>query len=672
LSEAFQFCSDYLDSICESDSKKTDRSANAARESKNGGPTTFHYGADQASQHQYDWDLVDDEYGLLCEQVSLNSGFPTTPLFNLANRKAALELQMGKVEQAALTLMQVQATALRHQAISQYSKRHINSLQQQQKTVDASGATSGDGSEEGDDVYKQILNFDVSDADLLGMIEKDLPAEWRIVQISVDDLNARFKAQPKDEPITDENLGLLMVTAQCGGGGGAKPPPNNKKQQQFSKKVDGHNCSSLNVLRVSAVPVQDKMPTIMKELHDVVSLHNRIYKSDKIAQEQSKFSQLKEEVEDRLVSLMDTVENKWLGFAKVMMLGKPCDAQRRQAVDEVVLEVERKHLVDDADFVGSGRRQVLNRIVDGANHLTRKQLFQGVMHVLAGDHDKLDAVMETLLEQLRAKKLQGDPEDGTAANDQGVKRHPVVLVLDKHVQSFPFESLSFLQKTAQPQPMSRVPSVAFLCALASKHLRSPTSVAKTGVRQDKVFYVLNPGKDCERTQKRLEGQLRSMSLGEGIVGQEPSMPDMKRFLTEMDAYMYMGHGSSEKYLPGQEVKKLEVRALPLLFGCNSGRLSRLGRSLDPTGTASCYLIASAPSILGFLWSITDRDTDKWTVTFLQHWLGKKGEAAGAGGGAGLLPHEPDFVRAVANHKKHFQKIINGAATVVYGLPSVSM
>ena len=38
-----------------------------------------------------------------------------------------------------------------------------------------------------------------------------------------------------------------------------------------------------------------------------------------------------------------------------------------------------------------------------------------------------------------------------------------------------------------------------------------------------------------------------------------------------------------------------------------------------------YLIATAPCTLGFLWGVTDRDVDKWTVTLLKHWIeGKRG------------------------------------------------
>ena len=100
--------------------------------------------------------------------------------------------------------------------------------------------------------------------------------------------------------------------------------------------------------------------------------------------------------------------------------------------------------------------------------------------------------------------------------------------------------------------------------------------------------------------------------------------------------------------------------MPLLFGCNSGKLERLGRQLDPIGVVQHYLIGTAPCLLGFLWSITDKDVDQWTVEFLQYWLpinGQKGE-------------QPEFVQAVADKKSGFNRVINRAAVVIYGLPSL--
>merc|ERR1711994_1055557 len=104
------------------------------------------------------------------------------------------------------------------------------------------------------------------------------------------------------------------------------------------------------------------------------------------------------------------------------------------------------------------------------------------------------------------------------------------------------------------------------------------------------------------------------NLGTGIIGEQPSLPQMQKVLSEM------------------------------------------ARNIDPLGTVSYYLIATAPCILGFLWSVTDRDVDNWTVGFLKHWLGKD-----------IGPHEVNFTQAVANQRNKFSRIINSAATVIYGI-----
>jgi len=242
----------------------------------------------------------------------------------------------------------------------------------------------------------------------------------------------------------------------------------------------------------------------------------------------------------------------------------------------------------------------------------------------------------------------GRNQPSVPANQRG----PVALVLDNDVQSWPWESMPCLSG----QPCSRVPSIYFLGALYSAHEASKSSVVKAGVRSDHVFYVLNPNRDLKKTQDRLEEPFKELSLGSGAVGEWPSTASMAGALTEKDAFMYCGHGGRLKTLSGQDIERLRARAVPLLFACNSGRLDRVGRGFDPVGGAHSYLIAASPCLLGFLWSVTDLDVDRWTVAFLEHWLGGNQR-----GGC--------FVRAVASKRGDFNRFMNGAATVVYGLPA---
>ena len=120
--------------------------------------------------------------------------------------------------------------------------------------------------------------------------------------------------------------------------------------------------------------------------------------------------------------------------------------------------------------------------------------------------------------------------------------------------------------------------------------------------------------------------------------------------------MYCGHGSGSQYLSGDEIERLRVRGVPLLFGCSSGHLERMGRTLDPLGVSQSYLIGTSPALVGFLWAVTDNDLDNWTAVFLDHWLG--GKEAG----------EEELLQAVADKRMDFERFTNSAALVVYGLP----
>ena len=137
--------------------------------------------------------------------------------------------------------------------------------------------------------------------------------------------------------------------------------------------------------------------------------------------------------------------------------------------------------------------------------------------------------------------------------------------------------------------------------------------------------MLNPDKSLPATEKRLGEAFKCWESWEGVVGEVPKKQQLQQALQGKDAFMYCGHGSGSKYLPRDEVEKLRVRAVPLLLGCSSGELTRVGRTVDPLGDAHSYLIAASPALLGFLWPVTDRDVDRWTVTFLEHWLRDGGQ-----------------------------------------------
>ena len=53
------------------------------------------------------------------------------------------------------------------------------------------------------------------------------------------------------------------------------------------------------------------------------------------------------------------------------------------------------------------------------------------------------------------------------------------------------------------------------------------------MREDKIFYVLNPDNNLANTQKKLEGELASLG-GEGVVGEHPRWSHLLNISTEME------------------------------------------------------------------------------------------------------------------------------------------
>ncbi|NXG58241.1 ESPL1 protein, partial [Hemiprocne comata] len=193
----------------------------------------------------------------------------------------------------------------------------------------------------------------------------------------------------------------------------------------------------------------------------------------------------------------------------------------------------------------------------------------------------------------------------------------LVLVLDKHLQKLPWESMTCLKAV----PVTRLPSLHFLLSysLAQKQTRS---VLSRGVDPSSTFYVLNPHSNLLGTEKQFRGWferwveiLRSwecvwgwsvpptlayhLSCSEpgwkGVTGAVPSPVQIQAALQEHDLYIYMGHGAGARFLDSQTLSRLDCRSVALLFGCSSAALAVRG-DLEGSGIVLSYIMA------GWRWS----------------------------------------------------------------------
>lgn len=207
-------------------------------------------------------------------------------------------------------------------------------------------------------------------------------------------------------------------------------------------------------------------------------------------------------------------------------------------------------------------------------------------------------------------------------------RNHTILVLDKVLHTFPWESLPCLQGLA----VSRVPSLACLRRLILEQQSSAQetdSSTQKGhhVSADNGTYMLNPSGDLKTTQSIFEAPLSS-SLSNSwnrIQNRPPTEAEFEKSLASNDILLYMGHGGGAQYIRNRQIRRLDkCRATALLMGCSSASLADVG-DFEVYGLIWSYMLAGCPAVVGTLWDVTDKDIDLFTGRLYEEWgLVKKG------------------------------------------------
>ncbi|ORZ11265.1 peptidase family C50-domain-containing protein [Lobosporangium transversale] len=226
----------------------------------------------------------------------------------------------------------------------------------------------------------------------------------------------------------------------------------------------------------------------------------------------------------------------------------------------------------------------------------------------------------------------------------------VILILDKHLQIFPWESCPVLREEA----VSRVPSIWFL---RDRILQQKYCIFK--VDPQKTFYILNPGGDLKNTEDEFKEYVESQQGWGGVTGRAPLDLECINGLSKHDLYIYFGHSGGEQYIRSTQIRQLGHCAVSLLLGCSSGCLKGDGE-FDPTGNVMNYLLAGCPTIVANLWDVTDKDLDRFSMATFQMWELKSYDDC-----------EPQLslVEAVKEAREKCKlKYLVGAASVVYGIP----
>ncbi|KAJ2502660.1 separin protein [Coemansia sp. RSA 1972] len=285
----------------------------------------------------------------------------------------------------------------------------------------------------------------------------------------------------------------------------------------------------------------------------------------------------------------------------------------------------------------------------------------------------------------RLCKVMAELVDAETEQVDGGPMH-VVLVLDKHAQQIPWESLPTLRKYS----VSRVPSLAFLRSrMASMRLQKPMSALSPNLTSSRgsiplplnasthgdrvdgshLFYVLNPEGDLLRTQAGFEEFVcGGPSTWHGCVGRRPTHAEVEHGL-QTGVFVYFGHGGAEAYVARSCVRAQKC-TVALLMGCSSGRLEWAGE-FDALGTATDYMVGGSMAVVGNLWDVGDKDIDRFAACVVAEWglneysTGEVKIKQDVDQGRGRV----SLAEAVCKARNACRmKYLTGAAPVVYGIP----
>ncbi|WJX63667.1 separase [Trifolium repens] len=233
----------------------------------------------------------------------------------------------------------------------------------------------------------------------------------------------------------------------------------------------------------------------------------------------------------------------------------------------------------------------------------------------------------------------------------------LILILDYEIQMLPWESMSMLRS----QEVYRMPSITSISIVLDKFARHKEQVeGNLGsfplIDPKCGYFILNPDGSLPGFQNAFQEYLSNKQL-KGKTKSEPTVTELVKALKEHDLYLYLGHGSGNRYINDHIVQQLEKCSVAFLMGCSSGSLTLQG-SYAPIGTPLSYLMAGSPLIVANLWVMLQSELILLGDSLLKDMLEPSNETDIRRIGA--------FVAQARD--KSIRPFISGAAMVCYGVP----
>ena len=552
---------------------------------------------------------------------------------NLNKMLAICYLKMGKELEAICRLIESHAVILRQQILQRSIKTELR------KTIV--------GTQQSYELKSSYVEFNLNDKKAVVNLKSklfDMPKEWYMIQVT---------AQQKSPGISECNKSLSNMMHEM----------------------------HITILPTGTKDVEPLCVTLPKpKLHSYYDICHEIQNilSSNRSDLQATYAnnelywKMRKRQNASMKSAIQALEYSWLREWRVLFMADPIDkhdveADVVQMIDKLILDYKGKQKISKRS------KWLLKKVALTACFLTREEIARAVKYVLSG-HDKLaDNVILSIYGKLSCIEELKD-----------AVRKTLVLIIDEHMDYIPFECMEILKC----HPITRFPSLHIAYALFKEHESTIENGCKIiKLKKDMGMCIVNPSGNLSKMEKRMRLFIEYwLPNWKSWYNVEPPEEVFEDALVNHDILMYNGHGNGIQYLPGEQIERLKVKSIVLLFGCSSVKLLTVGGRYPPHGVSNQYLIASSPCVLGMLWEVTDGDIDKMTTNFISNWIpsssGKRWTDVDinkwcAGNQKFLkspqertenVPVEPEMLRAVAKSKDVCSQFMTAAAIVVRGLP----
>ncbi|QIW98232.1 hypothetical protein AMS68_003750 [Peltaster fructicola] len=344
----------------------------------------------------------------------------------------------------------------------------------------------------------------------------------------------------------------------------------------------------------------------------------------------------REQLDKRLHELLVNIEEIWLGGFKGVLCPTECHknlaAFRKQFETILARHIpwakkEPKLALPDTTLQlflslchGQGASLEIDEpVLDLLYSVVDSLKFHG--RELAFDEIDFDTLTIELIDALQ---MHHDGIDKDAETEEHL-----ILVLDKRLQNFPWESLPYLENTS-------VSRMGDMLSLRDRILsmRSSDLDGRYLVSHELGTVILDPAADMKRTQETMQPALQNVMstrpAWQSIVGRSPTEAEFEEALSSSSIVMYFGHGAGSQYIRPRTVKKMaNCSEVVWLMGCSSGAVTEHGE-LEATSVPASYLVAGGCNIVSSecrkclavvanLWDVTDKDIDRFSIAAGADW-----------------------------------------------------